>query len=483
MTSPDEEGAAARTFTFLPVSHVAAERVDWLVENWIPRRSLTLLAGREGLGKSTIAVDFAAQATRGELGHGTPMRVLYLSTEDSRSMTVRPRLEAAGADLDQVGFLDVNHDGYVGALSLPHDFDKLAHLIDHEGIGLVILDAAKSAMSSTVNDHRDDDVRRFLEPMSRIADELDCVFLALVHFGKRTGTDTGSLILGSIAWSQVARSVLSVARDDEDGSLVVTNTKGNLAPRTLSREARITSESVALADGSTTPVGRIVWGEETTRDARDFLAPRDDDDSAADRTAAADWLEDYLRINPVAPSQTVKGEARKVGHSERTLKRAMASLKVVVTSEGFPRRTVWSLPDVDTLDSQATPSPSVHTAGPTGPTGDDLHKQGGPTVEVDTVGPPTRTRDPLASPCPNLAIATDPGTLAARSRADFVTEAATAIDPLRGKHRTTAQEHYFRLARDRHDMTTRDIAEAFGVSNGTVGNRLNGRSDTREEVA
>ena len=384
----------------------------------------------------------------------------------------------------------------------------------------MILDAAKSAMSSQINDHRDDDVRRFLEPMSVIADRLDVVFLALVHFGKRAGTDTGALILGSIAWSQVARSVLSVARDEEDGTLVDTNTKGNLAPRTLSREARIISTPVTLDDGTTTPVGRVEWGQETTRDARDFLAARDDDEDASDRTAAADWLEDYLRINPGSPSQAVKTEARKAGHSERTVKRAMKALGVVVASEGFPRRTVWSLPNVASRASQDTLTPRAHEAGPTGPTVDDLHKQDGPTGDKSTVGPPTCTRAPLAqpgtnqpetkvpnlaegaedararvrepsessgtmdtNPLPNLALATDPGTGAAHHREAFITEARAAIEPLRGKDRTTAQAHYFRLARDKHHMTNRAIAEAFGVSNGTVGNRIIGRSDRREDQA
>lgn len=170
-------------------------------------------------------------------------------------MTVKPRLVAAGADLDMVGFLDVSLGELGGTLRLPDDYDMLADLIRAEGIGLVVLDAAKSAMSSVLNDHRDDDVRRFLEPAAAIADELDVAFLALVHFGKRTSNDSGALILGSIAWSQVARSVLSVAKDEETGALVVSNTKGNLADRELCRECSVVSAEIPLSSGGTTTVG------------------------------------------------------------------------------------------------------------------------------------------------------------------------------------------------------------------------------------
>src|SRR5699024_10731358 len=45
----------SRRVNLFSASTVKSEHLDWLIPNWIPHRSITLLAGREGLGKSTIA--------------------------------------------------------------------------------------------------------------------------------------------------------------------------------------------------------------------------------------------------------------------------------------------------------------------------------------------------------------------------------------------------------------------------------------------
>ncbi|MGO2986495.1 MAG: AAA family ATPase, partial [Brevibacterium aurantiacum] len=116
-------------------SAIRTERIEWLVDCWVPKASVTLLAGREGIGKSTIAVDWAAQATTGQLT-GQPMTVGYVVTEDSRSHTVVPRLKAAGANLDRVLFIDADIPDaddptvrYDGVLDLPQDFPILAETI------------------------------------------------------------------------------------------------------------------------------------------------------------------------------------------------------------------------------------------------------------------------------------------------------------------------------------------------------------------
>ncbi|AMJ45001.1 AAA family ATPase [Corynebacterium stationis] len=364
-----------RKIELFQASTVKTERLEWLMPNWIPLNSITLLAGREGLGKSTIACDIAAQATTGELT-GTPMNVAYVATEDSLSLTVKPRLQAAGADLERALLLKVTtEEGREGALSLPGDTDILADALEEHKVKLVILDAAKSAMFAGLDGYKDDHVRQFLEPLAAMCDRLGIVVLGLVHFGKRESADSGKLILGSIAWSQIARSVLSVAADDE-GTLVVTNTKGNLAPKQISREARIESVSVPTDDGETTEVGRLVWGDETDRSASDLLVTHDDQD---DFTDCEVWLRDYLAQSGPTRRKVVLDDARKVGYKvAKTVQRAYKKIGGVQGqyTDTFPREAEWSIPSPFSRDTGDTVS-LMHV--PTVPTVDDLQKRNVPT--------------------------------------------------------------------------------------------------------
>lgn len=328
----------SRRVNLFSASTVKSEHLDWLIPNWIPHRSITLLAGREGLGKSTIASGIAAQATTGELT-GKPINVAYVATEDSLSITVKPRLQAAGANLDKTFLLNVTTDeGREGVLSLPGDIHRLGDALKAHDVKLVILDAAKSAMHSSLDGYRDDDVRQFLEPLAALCDALDIVVIGLVHFGKRESTDPGKLILGSIAWSQIARSVLSVAVDDE-GTLVVTNTKGNLAPKQVSREARIESVTIPTDDGKATEVGRIVWGNETDRSASELLVSHDDDD---DRSEAEMIVVDFLiSQGGSAPANDVRKQIMAAGLTWKTVQNTRKKWGVRTEKRGDG--WVWTL--------------------------------------------------------------------------------------------------------------------------------------------
>ena len=66
-----------------------------------------MIAGNPGLGKSQLTTFLAAQVTNGgrwPAGEGRAPKgsVLMLSAEDDVGDTIRPRLEAAGADVDRV---------------------------------------------------------------------------------------------------------------------------------------------------------------------------------------------------------------------------------------------------------------------------------------------------------------------------------------------------------------------------------------------
>lgn len=342
--------APSRQIKLTPASQIKTTVTEWLIENWIPRGSVTLLAGREGIGKSTVAVDWVAQATRGELTNGDPLNVGYVVTEDSREHTVVPRLLAAGADIDRVAFIDATFRDptdpaivYDGPLDLPGDFQLLEKTIEHNDIGLVILDAAKSVMNANLNDYKDTDVRKFLEPMSKCAERTGCTFVGLAHFGKKETSDTGKLLSGSSAWSQVARSVVSVVADNEQGTIKVWNSKANLAKREMTMEARISSAPFRTSDGEKSEVGKVEWLGECSENGESLLSGDFSDDE--DKTEVEQWLEDYLTENGPCPRSEVFRAAKKsIGVSDSTIKRAFKSIGGNSDTSGFPRVAHWSLP-------------------------------------------------------------------------------------------------------------------------------------------
>jgi putative DNA primase/helicase len=72
----------------------------------IPAGKLSLLEGDPGEGKSLITIDITARITTGQpFADGAPSEqgiVILLSAEDDPADTIRPRLDAAGADVSRV---------------------------------------------------------------------------------------------------------------------------------------------------------------------------------------------------------------------------------------------------------------------------------------------------------------------------------------------------------------------------------------------
>lgn len=98
---------------FKSLAEIQPEAVAWLWEGRIPSGKVTLLEGEPGVGKSSLALELAARVSRGapmpfEKGlHETrPANVILFSGDDGLADTVRPRLDAAHADLSHVWAVD-----------------------------------------------------------------------------------------------------------------------------------------------------------------------------------------------------------------------------------------------------------------------------------------------------------------------------------------------------------------------------------------
>lgn len=352
-TGGDADETPAARVVLTPASSIRPRPVFWLWEARLALGTLALLAGREGLGKSTLAYWLVARITRGELPGifaGTPKSVLVAATEDSWEHTIVPRLIAASADLDRVFRVEViNVLGVHVGLSLPRDIPALSHQSVQVDAALLLLDPLMSRLGA-LDTHRDAEVRQALEPLVTVADRANLSVLGLIHHNKSGSSDPLQLVMGSKAFTAVARSVHTVVPDPDDETeerRLFGTPKNNLGRTGLpTLSFTIVSHPVDTDEGVAW-TGRLEWGEDSSVSIGDAMrqAASDDDRSAA--SEATGWLNDYLESQGgKALSSAVKKAGKSAGHSERALRNARKRLRLCTPSEGYPRVTWWVLPVV-----------------------------------------------------------------------------------------------------------------------------------------
>jgi AAA domain len=356
------DSAGIRRVRLTPASAIRMRRASWLWQDRIPTGALTVVPGREGIGKSLTLAWLAGQITRGVLpGHhqGAPRPVVYAASEDSWSHTIAPRLYAAGADLDMVYRVDVEQDGVIGQLTLPRDCMALASEIASLGVVLLAADPLLSVIHSSIDTHRDRDLRTALEPLVALADSTGCAVVGLAHFNKSASSDALNLITGSRAFSAVARAVVAIARDtdSDDGSCVLSQAKNNLGRLDLP-SLRYVIDSVEIpTDEGPASIGRLRFTGEADRSVADILcADSTEGDSRVERDTAAAWLTDYLtQCGGEAPWAVIRKAARGEAIADRTLQRARSRAGVTSDRIGFPARTVWRLDAPQSRQSRQSP--------------------------------------------------------------------------------------------------------------------------------
>lgn len=318
----------ATTIRTVPYSEVDRETVEWFWERLIPFGMLTLLVGDPGLGKSLLTNHLAAIASRKGLD------VILLSAEDHKGATIRPRLEAAGADLERVHHLEVRRHGVEDGLVLPEDGGKLERLARKVGAKLIIVDPLTAHLDGSVNSWRDQSVRAALAPLHRAAERIGSAVLVVAHLNKGAGQDPLYRTGGSIGLPAAVRSAILLARnpDDEKGELgakrILAHIKCNVAPQSASRECEVRSKAID-PDGPEVPF-LVVLGESRVRGTELLAADREQEDRRAE---AEEFLLEELADGPRKASD-IKAAASRTGHHWRTVERAKKKLGVKAKRTG-----------------------------------------------------------------------------------------------------------------------------------------------------
>lgn len=340
--APEETGPKA---VFKCLADVQPEAVKWLWYPRIPRGKITMLDGDPGLGKTAMLLDLAARLSAGrafpEAAEAPePAGVIIMTAEDGLGDTIRPRLEAAGADLSRVVALtDIDDGREHRPPAFPGDVGPLEQLIRATGAALVIIDPLMAYLDSKLDSHKDQDIRRALSPLARLAESTGAALVIIRHLNKAKGGPAIYRGAGSMGISGAARAALMVASDpdasEDDNARVLALYKANLAPKSTP----VLRFSVG---GAPSGAAVITWnGVSALRPDAVLDEPGGAEDSRSKVDEAAGFLRQLLSGGPVSAEEVMR-QAEAAGLSEKTMYRAKGLLRIKPEQSG--RKWYWALP-------------------------------------------------------------------------------------------------------------------------------------------
>jgi hypothetical protein len=322
--------------------------IEWLWPGRIPLGMVTFLEGAGGCGKTFVALDMAARVTCGAPWAGGvhgPERagdvLLVGGDPDGWERVIVPRLMSAGADLTRIGRCQTveSYDPVVGfknpkksktkrPLSFPHDLPMIEYNIRlRPETRLVVIDPLSAFCADDLA------YRATLRQLEAIAERRNVAIVVTARPAGRQSWRRNPKECDRRA--DAVRSVFRVLVDLEDDTLY------HLAPVRTSFCAEPEWLPFRIGPKDAPLQAMVAWGPPAEALPESALPPSPARERGAIRRGVKEWLLAAL-LKSDMPVQTMVKEAKAMGFSEMTLRRAREELKVrTFRGPGGPLSAGW----------------------------------------------------------------------------------------------------------------------------------------------
>lgn len=237
-----ETSINAETLKFVPfasLAHTLPKSREWIVKDWIPRGSLTLLAGRGGIGKTLVTQQLSIAVAHGLDWLGIEVKkgpVIGLFCEDdeaellNRAHRMFIRSAVAPANYEDNLYLSAragmqnllvvfSRDASLKPSGLLAEIE--AHCVQNKPILLVLDNVAQMFGGDENNRYQ---VTAFCNALTKIATDHNCAVVLLSHPAKAEESQYS----GSTAWEAAVRMRLHM-KSNGDGTISLVKEKANYA--------------------------------------------------------------------------------------------------------------------------------------------------------------------------------------------------------------------------------------------------------------
>jgi putative DNA primase/helicase len=238
---------------------------------------------------------------------------------------------AAGGDRSRVYFVESTRiAGELVSFDPARDMKALQSAAERIGdVRLIIVDPIVSAV--TGDSHKNTETRRALQPLVDLAASMNAALIGITHFSKGgQGGDPSQRVMGSVAFTAVARVVLVAAKvkgeDGNDDRRILARSKSNIGPDDGGYEYNL--EQAEPLPGI--HASYVTWGTSVAGSAQELLS--DPNEAQNDSKSAIDSATGFLREvlkDGLTPCKTIQAEGKDAGISWASIRRAAESISVV----------------------------------------------------------------------------------------------------------------------------------------------------------
>ena len=326
------------------MSSIQPRAVEWLWKHRIPNGKLVSLSGNPGLGKTLVLIDIASRVTTGAswpdgCPGGEPGGVVICSAEDDPHDTLRPRCDAAGADVSRINLVQsvVQMDAKTKRRSerlidLQRDLNAISKALDFTpGCKLLIMDPINAYLGKT-DSHKNAEVRQVLGPVAEMCHRKGVAFIYLGHLNKQANGPAMYRTAGSLAFVAAARVAYIVAESKQDpNTRLFLPVKNNLAPNI----GGLSFQVVAVNDQP-----RIEWNDLPVTMTADEALATDPRQARGNLTQDKEWLAAQLADGARATDDLMEA-GKTAGISRNRLFEAKKALDAHARKIGFGDTGKW----------------------------------------------------------------------------------------------------------------------------------------------